>query len=557
MKKLLYIFTALCLLASCIEEKAEFDKNANPDSNKVTFLNKIEGYSFTAGEEVELTAPITFEKEIASEKEIDELFDIKWYVNEELIAEGYRIKYTFTKSGGYSLVLKIVNRKTGETYLSDVHTVESRSAIGWGWMLLSDRDGKSSLSFIQPVNFYVSHNIESMADEELGTGPKRLFYYYVRGSIPSSHISGLAKIIVNQESGTVTLNGSTLQKDKWMRDEFQSGSEPEEDFTMTGFSWKDTYYLISTASGNMYMKYVTSEFSSVPFYGTYASMPYTFPIDTKISVLQGFSNVSYWVANEDITLMYDNQNARFLAMIAGNGFADNPTPYRPELIEISHYDETKEFDASVPPVNNLGQGTECLALGAYERDAYIEYDTDGETILSQRTNHKYLALLDMGGSKDYKLYQFGVSPMGAGNHNIVEHSIMDFDAPISDESVIRFSTDFSTNPYFYFTDGGNKLYVYGMEQKRFMLLYEAEGKITHLSNSPLDCAFDGYGGNSKDANWRLAVVQDNEKVSILDVSTKTVLKFMEGSSPKVELKVVSGFGDVKDIVWATNYVGEF
>ena len=76
MKKLLYIFTAFCLLASCIEEKAEFDKNANPDSNKVTFLNKIEGYSFTAGEEVELTAPITFEKEIASEKEIDELYAI-------------------------------------------------------------------------------------------------------------------------------------------------------------------------------------------------------------------------------------------------------------------------------------------------------------------------------------------------------------------------------------------------------------------------------------------------------------------------------------------------
>lgn len=557
MKRLIYIFFALVLLQACIEEKAEFVKDTDTFSNQVTFLNKIEGYSFTAGEEVELTAPISFEKEIATEKEIDELFDIKWFVNEDLIAEGYRIKYTFTRSGGYSLVLKIENRKTGEIYLSDVHTVESRSAIGWGWMLLSDRDGKSSLSFIQPVNFYTSHNLETMAEEDLGTGPKRLFYYYVKGSIPSSHISGLAKIIVNQESGTVTLDGSTLQKDKWMRDEFQSGAEPEEDFTMIGFSWKGTYYLIATETGNLYMKYVTSEFSSVPFYGTYASMPYTFPTETKIGVLQGFSNVAYWVANEDITMMYDSQNARFIAMIAGNGFADNPTPYRPELIEISHYDETKDFDSSVPPVYDLGQGTKCLALGAYERDSYIEYDTDGETILSQRTNHKYLALLDMGGSKDYKLYQFGVSPMGAGNHNIVEHSIEDFDAPLTDDSVIRFSTDFSTNPYFYFTDGSNKLYVYGLQQKKHALLYEAEGKITHLSSSPLDCPFDGYGGNIKDVNWRLAAVQDNGKVSILDVSVKSVLKFMEGTSPKVELKVLDGFGDVKDIVWATNYVGEF
>ena len=73
----------------------------------------------------------------------------------------------------------------------------------------------------------------------------------------------------------------------------------------------------------------------------------------------------------------------------------------------------------------------------------------------------------------------------------------------------------------------------------------------------MDCPFDGYGGNIKDVNWRLAAVQDNGKVSILDVSVKSVLKFMEGTSPKVELKVLDGFGDVKDIVWATNYVGEF
>lgn len=555
MKKIIFVLSAILLMAGCFKEQEMPQRPA--DSNDVTFLNKIEGYSFTAGEEVEIVAPISFEKELANEEEINELFDIKWFVNGDQVGEGYRIKYTFSKSGGYSLVLKIVNRITGETYLSDSVSVESRNSIGWGWMVLSDREGASSLSFIRPITYYTSHNLEAGIDDGLGTGPKRLFYYYVKGSIPSSNISGLAKIIVNQSSGTVTLDGSTLMKDKWMRDEFESSSEPEEDFTMTGFSWKETYYLITTASGNMYMKYVDKDHSGIPFYGTYGSMPYSFSMDSHISLLNGFNNVIYWVANETLSVMYDSNNARFMAMITGNGFDTNPTPYKPDLIELVHYDETLTFDPSVPPVYNLGAGTKCLALGAYEREAYIKYDTDGVTILSQRTYPKYVSLIDLDGTGNYKIYQFGVSPIGASNHNIVENTMEDFHGTITAESVIKLSTDFSNNPYFYYTDGANNLYVYGMEQKKSVLLYEAAGKITHLSTSPLDCPFADYGGNSTAANWKMAVVQEGGNVAILDVSTQKVLKLMEGSKPKIEEKTLSGFGNVKDIVWATNFVGEF
>ena len=555
MKKIIFVLFATILLSGCFKEQEMPVRPAA--SNNVTFLNMIEGYSFTAGEEVEIVAPISFEKEISTEKEINELFDIKWYVNADLVGEGYRIKYTFARSGGYSLVLKVVNRITGETYLSDSVSVESRNAIGWGWMVLSDRDGASSLSFIRPLTYYTSHKLEAEIEGGLGTGPKRLFYYYIQGSIPSSNISGLAKVIVNQSSGTVTLDGSTLMKDKWMREEFESSTEPEEDFTMTGFAWKETYYLISTAAGNLYMKYVDNDHSGIPFYGTYGSMPYSFSMDSNISMLQGFHNVIYWVANESISLMYDSKNARFMAMITGNGFETNPTPYKPDLIELSHYDETLTFDPSVPTVDNLGAGTRCLALGSYEREAYTQYDTDGVTILSQRTYPRYVALLDHGGSGDYKVYVFGVSPIGAGNHNIVENYMDNFDGDLTEDSVVRFSTDFSTNPYFYYTDGSNKLYVYGMVQKRSTLLYEATSKITHISTSPLDCPFSDYGGNSTEANWKMAVVQEGGNVAVLDVSTQKILKYMEGSKPKIEEKVISGFGNVKDIVWATNYVGEF
>ena len=170
MKKIIFVLFATILLSGCFKEQEMPVRPAA--SNNVTFLNMIEGYSFTAGEEVEIVAPISFEKEISTEKEINELFDIKWYVNADLVGEGYRIKYTFARSGGYSLVLKVVNRITGETYLSDSVSVESRNAIGWGWMVLSDRDGASSLSFIRPLTYYTSHNLEAEIEGGLGTGPK-------------------------------------------------------------------------------------------------------------------------------------------------------------------------------------------------------------------------------------------------------------------------------------------------------------------------------------------------------------------------------------------------
>ena len=128
---------------------------------------------------------------------------------------------------------------------------------------------------------------------------------------------------------------------------------------------------------------------------------------------------------------------------------------------------------------------------------------------------------------------------------------------INDKSVIRMSSNFEKNPYFYFTDGGNNLYIYSMATQSHALAYTADSRITHLCNSPIVCEFKNYGGNSEAVNWRMAVVQEGGNVAILDVATAKMVKVFEGSKPELEIKKLSGFGDVKDIVWATNYEGEY
>ncbi len=553
MKRILFLLTLLVVSISCIEDLSKYNYKK---TNKVTYKSVIEGYTFTSGEEVEMVAPIEFAENFENEADIDKTFEINWYLNEELVATGYRIKYTFKKVGGFSMILKVTNKETGEVYLSDNYSVQSKSAIGWGWMLLSDHgDGNSSLSFIAPNTMFVSHKLEEAFElpEPLGKGPKNLHYYYVLGSIPGNYVSGLPKVVVNQQSGTVTLDGRNLLKDKWMSDEF-GGVEPESDFTMPGFAWKRNYYLIQSAEGNIYVRTMHRDYEEIPFYGTYSSMPYTFEGGANITYMQSFQNVTYWTANEDKALLFDSLNSRFLVFVPGGYGEDVYENYCPKCVYLSYYDETGTFDPSVPKVNNLGQGTRCLAAGAYE----ISED-DGSGYGGIATYPNYVALLDLGGSGNYQIYTFKVNPLGEANHIITENTMTPFSGSslINDKSVILMSSNFEKNPYFYFTDGDKNLYVYSMATHTHALAHTATSRITHLSNSPIVCEFKNYGGNSEAVNWRMAVVQEKGQVDIIDVATDKMVKVFEGSVPNLLLKSMDGFGDVKDIVWATNYEGEY
>ena len=55
----------------------------------------------------------------------------------------------------------------------------------------------------------------------------------------------------------------------------------------------------------------------------------------------------------------------------------------------------------------------------------------------------------------------------------------------------------------------------------------------------------------------MALVQENGDVDIIDVATDKMVKAFEGRNPDLHLKSLSGFGDVKDIIWATNFEDEY
>ena len=550
MNRFIYSFVGIAMLfsmVSCIEDLSEYEYAT---TNQVKFDSFLDhDYNWTTGEEVELTAPLTLSIPFEKEEDIDKEFDITWYANGEVMATGYRIKYIVDKIGAFSIVLKVVNKTTGETYVSDIFRSNAKSSFSWGWAVLSEReDQASSLSFISPLGVFATHRLESLLpDGILGTGPKNLYHYYIIGSIPDVYISGLSKLIVNQQSGTVTLDGDTYQMDKWMKDEFASGAEPEEDFTMKGFAWKETYYLIYTPEGNIYVRCMTNEFSGIPYYSTYASTPLVFDGGAKISCFNSFKNVSYNVPNEKITMLFDELNSRFLAIT--RGIYGDPNPV---VIYLNFYDQDGEFSPKVPKVDNLGAGTKCLSIGAYEVSGITE--SGGFHIYP-----KYVTLLDLGGTGDYQLYEFTVDPISADNHIITENTMKPFSGAsiLNENSIVQMSTDFEKNPFFYFTDGDRKLYVYSIEAGTHVMAYEASSKITGMSSSSLACPFSQYGANSTAANFRLAVTQEGGVVTVLDVAESKIVRLFEGQSPDLSLGRIEGFGDIKDIEWVTNYEGEF
>ena len=548
-KKFLCIAALLPVFFSCYKSS----EVVAPDPSPISFLSMPEGFSVVSGETARLTAPVKFPEKYATKEAIEKEFDVQWYIDGVLAASGFEVDITIETIGGCAVVLKVIRRDTGETWLSDGYTLNSKSSVGWGWMVLSDHgDGNSSLGFVNPRTMRAHLNLERQIEGGIGTGPKSMYYYYVLGSIPNSYISGLPKILINQSGGSVTLDGSTLQKDMWLKDEFDGGVEPETDFTITGFAWKKSYYLIASSQGNIYLRCMNSSNASIPYYGRYSSMPHSFDGGFRADYFQGFQNVSYWCADEDLVLLYDGACSRFLIVTKG-GYGQTYESYRPKVVYLSYYDVDGSFDPAMRRVDNLGSGTRCLAAGAYEK---VGTDESG---LGLNFYPSYVALMDYDGAGDYQLLRFTVDPVTPDSHVITEASQTAFSGAheLTDSSLIRMSANFEVNPFFYFTDGGKNLYAYSMDAGTHKLLYSAGADIVSLCTSPVNSSFSAYGGTPADVNWRLAVGLSDGSIDFLDVSSSTMVHVFEGLSTVKPLASVQGFGSIKTIVWATNYESEY
>lgn len=127
-------------------------------------------------------------------------------------------------------------------------------------------------------------------------------------------------------------------------------------------------------------------------------MPYEFEGGSRITCFAPFHNVTYWCADEERCILYDEQNARFIGI---THYPQWGAVYTPAIVYFKTYDQDLEVPSGVLRVNNMGAGTRCLAIGAYEKKDVAS--NGGLTFWSN-----YVSLIDVQGTGNYDLHEFAV-----------------------------------------------------------------------------------------------------------------------------------------------------
>ncbi len=174
------------------------------------------------------------------------------------------------KETGYTNI-RICAREvgTGAIYSGDMQ-LNAMSSYAKGWIILSEHEGNSSVSYIRP-EYEINDNEEKVRkftafphlyqqfspDDPLGNGPAK-----IRQVLGSSN----TKLLVIQQSGSVYLNGESYVKELDFRQEFVGGDYP------AGLHIKDFFYgyamdVLLDENGEIYTRdYGRSYGTSKPFY---------------------------------------------------------------------------------------------------------------------------------------------------------------------------------------------------------------------------------------------------------------------------------------------------
>lgn len=292
MKKL--IFAALAALAviasSCYEDKGNYDyKNVNP-IDSIKFHWSSDGYAnLSIGDTSHLVAYVKF----SNPNENRDDWKYIWKLNNEQVAEGLEYDYIPTKKGTDYLQFYAEHKESGVRYylshpalsvFSGAYiaiTINSPFYAG-GWHILSKKDNNTSCIDVllrqseyiyifeedengeyvldengEPIaidwwqRFFYKEYLDaykSMAGEELGTNPVRMYNYY-----PVASNAGPEILLFqgNNNDGAVFLDKEDLHKVLTLQEEFENDEYPN-GAHVTDFFYGGSMNMATTSDGKLY-----------------------------------------------------------------------------------------------------------------------------------------------------------------------------------------------------------------------------------------------------------------------------------------------------------------
>ena len=257
------LFLLLCCISSCLDDKNDFNyRQINELNGSIENMN---GW-YTVSVEEDLYLKPTFKFTIDS---IHPDVSYEWYLDGELL-DVKTPDYTFNaaKTGKYEVTYSVVDNKTGVKFSKSAE-ITVRSPYLVGWLILSEKDGKSALSFIKmrtvkrddidaegnPVerDSIIFYDVEKYFRPDLGTEPKGLMEHIgVEYDFGFSDAVYDEIVVMQGKDNWVELNGNTMEHEVYTKEEF--GNDLPENFEPVEAAMTFSSKLIRDKNGFIYLR---------------------------------------------------------------------------------------------------------------------------------------------------------------------------------------------------------------------------------------------------------------------------------------------------------------
>lgn len=536
MKNNISFFILFILLCGCYEDKGNYDYSEVNVIEIKEFQEHHVQWNLRLGDELELIPVLTYtlDSTVTTLK-------YNWQIRidpttYEQIGTEKVLKWVADRAGSLTMILTITDTINGLQCIGKkrVYVLDENEYPQGLWQILYERDGKADLCALQvyadydpetdvetPMCEYVDHVYSLENDgEELGGIPYSIHEIFADQD-SRSHL------LLLQEGGIgpVYFDGSDYKKTILLKEEFV-GSKLPENVLFTDASYASRGDILLTNAGDIYVRRKT--YPDVFYSGEYPDFP---------AYYVGGMEITYLLKNRDwsnsSTMIYDNKNHRFLAIIDGGSYYDEEEGERKddpnEAAIIPVYTEQQN---GFTPLNNMGN-IDLLYIGIYTKTSRYCWDLfkNNDNGVYYMQHFQYVSW-----GKEFKMvpdYQkvFPNPELLNGENK--------FEITPDEREFAFFSSSGSTSK------GGvqDKLYGYLFEKGtgKAKLLYDFNGKcITSLF------AGSGNAGN------KLAVGLDSGEVYFFEVRDS---KIFAGGTIDYYYKTEPIFGKIVDIIYAYGSFG--
>jgi len=513
-KNIIILLVSVFFLASCYEDKENYDLK---ELNEINISEVLSTYYCSVGDTVKIEPKLEFA--------IDSNATVKYEWNlglNKVLGKERNLYFVVpdTASEMEYILFSVEDLSTGfKTQITTTLMVTQRFSSGW--LILSDKGGKSSLNyvsrdFVDEVDGEYIYEFNEFLDvyktaekSDLGTEPLCIHEHWRRSSGEDGHII----VVQKGGQGCVDLFGGNLRKSLNTEKEF---IDMPTNYNPKDVLFADNFSYILNEDGKLFSR---RNFSEEAFYsGVFSNFPVGFKDNGKFAELnvdQFVHGINYRDVN--FMLVYEKANKRFLALSDFVPFRD--VDRCGEIMPLVHDD----YEAGFIPLHNTGDNELVYSRGfgvsSWGRTGfYTVFKTKEGKYKEQIMELKF----DAYSTKSMIVYPMTHRYFPDGF--VTEETV--FDVPDSGGGYG------STNV---FLSKGNKLYYYSRV---------ATGEIKPIEYYSFDADIVAMDDQTYQ-NRRMCIGLSNGEVYFMDVTDEAI----GGQSDKLLHKVSTGVGNIKQIMF--------